>query len=82
MYKIYNPRPNPGSKSAFQKMIDDRSRVADPVHFRPDLAPDPDPANQNFKTGSGSRILLALKESIQTSKFFSHQTYYLLLICE
>ena len=32
------------------------SRVADPVHFRP--APDPDPANQNFKTGS--RILLAL----------------------
>ena len=26
------------------------ARVADPVHFRPD----PDPANQNFKTGSGS----------------------------
>ena len=25
-------------------------RVADPVHFRPD----PDPANQNFKIGSGS----------------------------
>ena len=24
-------------------------RVADPVHFRPD----PDPANQNFKIGSG-----------------------------
>jgi len=40
-------------------------RVADPVHIRPD----PDPANQNFKIGSGSRILLALKESIQTSKF-------------
>ena len=28
-------------------------RVADPVHFRPD----PDPANQNFKTGSRIRIL-------------------------
>ena len=28
---------------------------------------DPDP---------GSRFLLALKESIQTSKFFSHQTYF------
>ena len=42
------------------------SRVADPVHFRPD----PDPANQNFKIGSESRILLALKESIKTSKFF------------
>ena len=41
-------------------------RVADPVHFRPD----PDPANQNFKTGSGSRILLALQKSIQTSTFF------------
>ena len=37
-------------------------RDADPVHFRPD--PAPDPANQNFKTGS--RILLALKKSIQT----------------
>ena len=47
-------------------------RVADPVHFRPD----PAPANQNFKIGSGSRILLALKESIQTSKFFPHQTYF------
>ena len=40
------------------------TRVADPVHFRPDPAPDPE--NQNFKIGSGSRILLALKESIQT----------------
>ena len=37
-----------------------KSRVADPVHFWPD----PDPAHRNFKTGS--RILLALKESIQT----------------
>ena len=27
-------------------------RVADPVHFRPD--PAPDPANQTFKIGSGS----------------------------
>ena len=37
-------------------------RVAETVHFRPD----PDPANQNFKigSGSGSRILLALKVSI------------------
>ena len=34
----------------------------------------PDPANQNFKIGS--RILLALNESIQTSTFFSHQTYF------
>ena len=25
---------------------------------------------------AGSRILLAIKESIQTSKFFSHQTYF------
>ncbi len=32
-------------------------RVADPVHFQPDPAPDPDPANQNFKTGSRIRIL-------------------------
>jgi len=40
------------------------ARVADPVHFRPA----PDPANQNLKIGSGSRILLALKDSIQTSK--------------
>jgi hypothetical protein len=47
-------------------------RVAEPVHFWPD--PAPDPANQNFKTGS--RILLALKESIQTSNIFSHQTYF------
>jgi len=39
------------------------ARVADPVHFRPD----PDPANQIFKIGSGSRILLAHKESTQTS---------------
>ena len=47
------------------------TRVADPVHFRPD----PDPANQNFK--NRIRILLALtKKSIQTSKFFSHQTYF------
>ena len=30
------------------------TRVADPVHFRPD----PDPANQNFKTGSRIRFLL------------------------
>jgi len=51
-------------------------RVADPVHFGPDPAPDPDPAKQNFKAGSGSRILLAIKESIQTSNFFSHQTYF------
>ena len=29
-------------------------RVADPVHFRPD----PDPVNQNFKTGSQIWILL------------------------
>ena len=43
-------------------------RVADPVHFRPDPDPDQDPANQNFKIGS--RILLALKESIQTSNIF------------
>ena len=46
-------------------------RVADPVHFRPD--PAPDPANQNFKNRlrdpSGT-----YQESIQTSKFFSHQT--------
>ena len=42
------------------------TRVADPVHFRPD----PDLANQNFKIGSGSRTLLALKESIQTSNIF------------
>ena len=48
------------------------ARVADRVHFRPD----PDPANQNVKIRSGSRILLGLKESIQTSKFFSHQTYF------
>ena len=46
----------------------DVTRVADSVHFRPDPAPDPDPANQNFKTGS--RILLALRESIQISIFF------------
>ena len=32
-------------------------RVADPAHFRPD----PDPANQNFKTGSRIRILLLKK---------------------
>ena len=49
-------------------------RVADLVHFRPD----PDPANQNFKIRSGSRILLALKESIQTSKFFSHHFFWYL----
>ena len=49
-------------------------RVADPVHCRPDPAPAPDPANQYFKTGS--RILLALKEPIQTSEFFAHQTYF------
>ena len=37
----------------------------------------PDPAVQNFQIGSGSRILLALQESIQTStKFLSHQTYF------
>ena len=48
-------------------------RVADPVHLRPD--PAPDLANRYFETGS--RILLALKETIQTSKFFSHQTYFL-----
>jgi len=48
----------------------EKCRVADPVHLRPDPAPDPNPANQNFKIGSGSGILLALKESIQTSKFF------------
>ena len=30
-------------------------RVADPVHFQPDPAPDPDPANQKFKTGSRIR---------------------------
>ena len=47
-------------------------RAADPVHFRPD----PDPANQNFKIGSGSRILLALKESFLISKFFSHPTCF------
>ena len=52
----------------------DFCRVTDPVHFRPELAPDPDPANQNFKTGS--QILLALKESIQPSTIFPYQTYF------
>jgi hypothetical protein len=47
-------------------------RVADPVHFRP--YPDPNPANHNFETGS--RILLALKESIQTSNFFHIKQIY------
>ena len=47
-------------------------RVADPVHFRPDPAPDPDPANHNFKTGSQIRNLLALKESIQTFFHIKH----------
>ena len=56
----------------FRLIFQQWDRVADPVHYRPD--PAPDPVNQNFKTGS--RILLSLKESIQTSKFFSHQTYF------
>ena len=40
-------------------------RVADPVHFRPD----PDPANQNFKSGSGSRIRILL--------FYKKNTFFL-----
>jgi len=64
-----------GPWSVFVRMI---ARVADPVLFWPD--PAPDPANQNFKIGCGSRILPALKESIQTSKFFSHQTYFFLYL--
>ena len=46
-------------------------KVEDPVHFRPD----PDPENQKFfypdpdPTGS-------YQESIQTSKFFSHQSNF------
>jgi len=46
-------------------------RVADPVHFRSD------PVNQNFKIGSW--ILLAPKESIQTSKFFFTSNIFLLI---
>ena len=42
------------------------SRVADPVHFRPD----PDPANQNFETGS--RILLALTKNQLKHQIFFH----------
>ena len=47
--------------------------LADPVHF----LPDPDPANYLFKTGS--RILLALKESIPTSNFFCTSNIFLLI---
>ena len=44
-----------------------RSRVADPVHFRPD------PANQNVKTRIRLRILLAFYQvSIQTYKILFH----------
>jgi len=49
-----------------------RHRVADPVHFRPD--PAPDPANQNFKIGSGS--YWHLKNQFKHLNFFSHQTYF------
>jgi len=44
-----------------------QSRVADPVHFRPD----PDPANQHFT--KRLRILLALaKNQFKHLIFFSH----------
>ena len=43
----------------------------DPVHFRPD--PAPDPANQNFKIGSYWHIKKQFKH-----KNFSHQTYFFL----
>ena len=49
------------------------SRVADPVHFRPD----PAPANQNFV--NRIRILWALtKNQFKHLNFFSHQTFLLM----
>ena len=45
-------------------------RVADLVHFWPDPAPDPDPANQNFE--NRIRILMAL-----TKNQFKHLNFFL-----
>ena len=44
------------------------ARVTDPVDFRPD----PDPANQNFKTGSRIRILLLKKAHFSCPAYFLH----------
>ncbi len=46
-------------------------RVADPVHFRPDPAPDSDPAKKNFKNRILIRILLAL-----TKNQFTHLNFF------
>ena len=43
-------------------------RVADPVHFRPD----PDPANQNLRSGSRIRILLFKKAHFSCPAYFLH----------